>query len=138
MQSLAILILRVGVGLSMLLGHGLPKLLAYSEKSQTFPDPLGVGSGASLGLAVFAEFFCAAFVILGLATRLVVWPLIITMLVALSMIHSDDPWKIKERAFLYLIPFVTLFFSGGGLLSLSGFYREKLKSLNGKLRWFLE
>ena len=46
--------LRVSTGLMMLLAHGWPKLANFSTLAKVFPDPLGVGSTASLLLAVFA------------------------------------------------------------------------------------
>ena len=44
--------------------------------------------------------------IIGLFTRQAVIPLIITMLVAIFVIHGDDPFKDKEMAILYLIPYI--------------------------------
>ena len=58
--------LRVFVGLTMLLAHGWPKLAGFSTKAAKFPDPLGVGSEASLVLAIFAEVFCSILLALGL------------------------------------------------------------------------
>ncbi len=116
--SAGILILRIGVGGMLLFGHGWQKLFGFAEKAGVFPDPLGVGSAVSLGLVVFAEFFCAIALILGFATRLVAFPLVINMLVAAIVIHSDDPWGKKEFALLYAVPFITLLFAGGGKYSL--------------------
>lgn len=116
--SAGILVLRVGVGAMMLLGHGSDKLFGFSQKAQFFPDPLGIGSAASLGLTTFAEFFCAMALILGFATRLAAVPLVINMLVAALVIHGGDPWPKKEFALLYAVPFLTLLFSGGGKYSL--------------------
>ena len=39
------------------------------------------------------------------------------MLVAIFIIHGDDPWKKQEFATLYLIPYIALAFSGGGRYS---------------------
>ena len=116
--SLGILILRVCVGGMLLFGHGWGKLFGFAEKAGVFPDPLGVGSAMSLGLVVFAEFFCSIALILGFATRLAAFPLVINMLVAVLVIHSDDPWGKKEFALLYAVPFITLLFAGGGKYSL--------------------
>ena len=55
---------------------------------------------------------------LGLVTRFSALPLIILMLVAVTVIHADDPWGKKEFALLYLIPFVTVFLAGPGKYSL--------------------
>ena len=92
--------------------------MSFGERAASFPDPLGVGNSLSMGLVVFAEFFCALAIAVGLLTRGAVIPLIITMLVAGLVIHGDDPWQKKELAFLYLVPLVTLLFTGSGRFSL--------------------
>ena len=117
--------LRVSTGSMMLLAHGWPKLMDFSTLAKVFPDPLGVGSAASLMLAVFAEAFCAAALVLGLATRLVAVPLLVTMLVAAFVIHADDPWSKQEFALLYALPFVALIIGGAGRLSLDGRLRQR-------------
>ena len=122
-RDIGLLLLRVGAGAVMLVEHGLPKLEAFSEKSAKFPDPFGVGNEQSLMLVIFAEVFCAIGVVLGLATRLVVVPLLITMAVAFFIIHGADPFQKKELALLYAIPFITLLFTGAGALSMDQFIR---------------
>ena len=57
--SLALLFLRVAVGLLMLT-HGYGKLMSlFAQGPVQFPDPIGMGATTSLVLAVFAEFFSA-------------------------------------------------------------------------------
>lgn len=68
--DIALLWQRLGLGLFMLTLHGWPKLSRYSELSKSFADPLGVGSAASLFLAVSAEVGASLLLIFGLATRL--------------------------------------------------------------------
>jgi putative oxidoreductase len=117
-SSLGLLILRVVAGGMILLGHGWPKLMRFSDLSSRFPDPLGLGSTTlSLSLVLLAEVFCAVAVILGFATRFVAIPLVITMLVAAFIIHADDPWQKKEFALLYALPFLTLICTGPGKFS---------------------
>lgn len=118
-HDLGLLILRVGVA-GLMITHGYDKLAQFSAMSAHFPDPLGVGNSVSLALTVFAEFFCALALILGLFTRYVSLPLIITMGVAALMIHGSDPLSKKEPALLYLIPFVALSLLGAGKYSLDG------------------
>jgi putative oxidoreductase len=117
LQSLGLLVLRVGVGAMMAAGHGWDKLLTFGARSGSFPDPLGVGSELSLALAVFAELLCSIFLVLGLATRFAAVPVLITMLTAAFFIHGDDPWAKKELALLYAVPFLTLLLAGGGRYS---------------------
>ena len=122
--SLGLLLLRVSVGGMMLFAHGWGKLTSFAERSSSFPDPLGVGSPLSMALATGAEAFCALAVILGLATRWAVVPLMVTMAVAALIIHGDDPWAKKEFALLYFFPFATLLLTGAGRYSLDAFLRR--------------
>lgn len=118
LPDVGLLLLRLGFGLRMMLGHGLGKLQGYSTGAATFPDPLGVGHQLSMTLAVGAEFFCSALLILGLATRLALTQLIATMAVAFFIVHAKDGMQVKELALVYLMTYVGLFITGPGRLSL--------------------
>jgi len=74
--DVAILLLRIGTA-SLILTHGIPKLLRILEGDFSFGDPIGIGPTASLILVTFAEAICAALVIIGLVTRAALIPLII-------------------------------------------------------------
>ena len=98
--------------------HGWTKIGKFSEMSGMFPDPFGVGSPASLALAIFAEFGCSILLLLGLLTRLALIPLVVTMLVAIFVAHGADPWQKKELAVAYLAVYGALLLSGPGRYSL--------------------
>lgn len=110
---------RLYFGGFMAIAHGFPKLINYSAMSQQFPDPLGVGSAISLALVIFAELVCSLLVVVGFFTRLACIPLIITMFIAVFVIHGSDPFSVKELALLYLLGFTGIFIFGPGSLSLS-------------------
>lgn len=115
--SLILLIIRLSIA-TLMIFHGLPKLnklLAGGEIQ--FPDPLGVGTSVSLGLAIFAEIICSLLISIGLATRLALIPLIITMFVAIFVVHAADPIDVKEMAILYLLFYLLLFITGSGKFS---------------------
>ena len=112
-----VLILRVGVSLIMMT-HGYPKLNKLISGDYAFADPLGMGQELSLILTVGAEFFCSLLLLLGIATRAVLIPLIFTMVVVFFIVHGNDPFGDKESALMFLIPYVTLFFTGPGRFSL--------------------
>ena len=118
--NFAMLILRLGFAGLLLVNHGWPKLTHYGEMQQKFGDPIGLGPAVSLALVVFAEFFCAAFVILGLFTRLACIPIIITMAVAFfkvhNMIYAAGPVS-GVMALLFMIAFLAILFSGPGKIS---------------------
>lgn len=130
-NDIGLLILRVGLGAFILIGHGWGKLAGFGELAGNFPDPIGLGSTASLVLAIFAEVLCALLIIIGLGTRFAAAPLLVTMLVAAFVVHADDPWNKKEFALLYAIPFLTLLFTGGGRFALDGLI-ERRKNNRGE------
>jgi putative oxidoreductase len=115
--DIAILILRVALGAFMLV-HGIPKLMSLiSGEPVQFPALIG-SPEVSLALAVFAEVFCSVLILFGLSTRLATIPLIITMLIAVFMIHAADPFVKQEMGLHYLIGYVVLLITGSGKISL--------------------
>lgn len=116
--SAGLLLLRLVAGGLLLGTHGWEKLMEYSDKAATFPDPFHWGSSGSLGLVIFAEVFCSALVIVGLLTRFAAVPIAFTMFVAIFMIHMNDGLDSQELPALYLTVFAFLFFSGAGRYSL--------------------
>lgn len=118
--SFGLLLLRLTGGVLMI-HHGFDKLTHFSEKAHGFMDPFHLGSSTSLALVVFAEFFCSAFVILGLFTRLATIPLIIAMSVALFKAHGGDFAGQGELAALYLGIFLSLLVLGPGKVSVDRF-----------------
>lgn len=102
----------------MLVTHGFNKLSHFANLAPRFADPFHIGATTSLALVVFAEFFCAAFVIIGLFTRLACVPLIIAMSVALFSAHKGDFFGKGEAAGLFLIIFFLLLLTGPGKVSL--------------------
>jgi putative oxidoreductase len=96
-----------------------------------FGDPIGLGPGISLGLAVLAEFACAILVGIGLFTRWATIPLIITMSVAAFVVHAQDPFGYQEKALLYLLIYISILIFGPGKYSIdqagSGKRRSKYR-----------
>ena len=115
--AFAAFILRVGAGSLMMANHGLDKMMHFAQKAPRFSDPFNIGSTTSLSLVVFAEFFCAAFIILGLFTRLAAVPLVIAMSVALFYRHNGQFFGEGESAGLYLVCFLAILIMGPGKAS---------------------
>jgi len=124
LPSIALLVLRASFGL-MMLSHGWPKLINFGSKAATFSDPLHIGSQLSLGMVVFAEFFCSILVVIGLGTRWATFPIMVTMAVASFVIHGKDPFSDRELSMLYLSAFTVIMILGSGSYSFD-------KAINGK------
>lgn len=109
----------------MAVNHGLPKLLGFAAKSQTFGSFLPLPSPVSLGLAIFGELVCAALLVVGLGTRWAALPALFTMLVAAFGAHRSDPFGDGERALLFAIAFAAIGLLGPGPWSIDGQWRRK-------------
>ena len=123
--DIVLLVTRIFVGFAML-SHGYPKLqdLLSGEEIQFFSF-LGLSDKTSLILAVFAEFVCSIFIILGLFTRFAVFFLIITMAVAGLIVHGGDPFQKREASLLYLSVYLVLFAFGPGKYSVDAMIGRK-------------
>ncbi len=129
--DLGLLILRLASAGAMLWLHGRGKLMDlrdFDKAAQKFHAVMGTANVSlnaakvSLGMAVFAEVLCAGLLILGLFGRFAALALAVTMGVAFVMVHKMALTGAGngEMAFLYLVPFVTLFFTGPGKFSVDG------------------
>lgn len=113
-EDFGYLVLRVGAGGTMFWQHGWPKLMAFSERMDSFADPFGLGPAFSLILILLAEVLCSALIVLGLWTRIATIPLIIGMAVVVFMVKGDAAFAEKELAAVYLMAFLTILFTGSG------------------------
>ncbi|MBG9376759.1 DoxX family protein [Panacibacter sp. DH6] len=121
--NFALLLLRLSFGLLIIFNHAIPKLMDFSSLQYKFHNFMGIGSRFSLILVLFAELFCSMFLVLGLFTRFVVIPLIITMMVAIFSAHAGEPITESELAVLYGTVFITILFIGPGKISIDGMMR---------------
>ncbi|GAB3280372.1 hypothetical protein GCM10027347_55550 [Larkinella harenae] len=109
--------LRLGLGVAML-PHGYEKLTHFGQQQADFLNLFGLGSAVSLALAIGAEFFCSIFLMLGLLTRLVLIPLLVTALVIVFVAHQGDIAGDGSAGFLFLIGYFTCLLLGAGKYSL--------------------
>ena len=117
LYNIVLFLVRISVACFMLT-HGLKKLdLLLSGETIQFADPLGMGQTVTLILVIFAEVVCSGLLLIGLATRLAVIPLIITMAIAVFVIHNTDGFEKQELGGIYLIIFVLLLVTGSGKYS---------------------
>ena len=118
--SFGALLLRLAIG-ALLIPHGYHKLVNFASLSSKFADPLHIGRALTLGMAIFAEFFCPIFILLGLFTRLACIPVIITMAFAVFYAHKGDFFNTGEKAALFLLCSMALLFIGPGKVSADKF-----------------
>ncbi len=113
--SFMILFVRIFFG-ALFLMHGLDKMMNFNQLSVTYPSVFGLGSYATLMLAIFCEFACSIFLITGTLTRIILIPMVVSMAVAFFDIH-DGMMPDGELSLIYLIVFFVLFVTGPGRYS---------------------
>jgi putative oxidoreductase len=119
LNDFALAILRVSFS-GMMLTHGIPKINMLVENASGFPDPIGIGSTASLVLAIIGEVVAPLFVLIGFKTRIAAIPVVITMAIAGFVVHINDDFASKEKALLYLSAFIVIALVGAGRYSVDG------------------
>lgn len=84
-------------------------------------------------LAASTEAIGVVLLVLGLGTRMIVIPLIITMLVAIKTVHWSNGFEAAENGYeiplYYLIMLITLFIYGAGKLSVDNIIDKKMCKL---------
>lgn len=119
-SALGLLALRLGTCGLLIMNHGWPKLAHFAEKSHRFADPLHVGSPFSLALTVFGEVACAACVLVGVATRFTVIPILIQFGIIIFVVSGGESLAERELAILYAIPLLAIALLGPGRFSIDG------------------
>jgi putative oxidoreductase len=123
----ALAFIRIISGILILI-HG------YSVFDTVKMDGMAKYLGSELGLplpllmaylAKGAEFFGGLLFVIGLFTRLVSIPLVITMAVAVFGAHNGEIAGEAEHAFLFLLVFAAFFFIGSGKWSVDYLLKKR-------------
>lgn len=112
--SLGLLVLRLGGGGLLIYGRAWENLEMLRLGHIVFPDPFGVGAEMSWAVAMFAEFLCSVFVMLGILTRLTAFPPLMAMLLLAAVLPAGTPWSDRAVFLLHALPFLVLTFTGAG------------------------
>jgi putative oxidoreductase len=76
-------------------------------------------------ISSFGRSSLFTFVLMGLFTRFTVIPLIVTMLVAVFIVHGNDAFAKQEMALLYLFHYILIFVAGPGSISIDRMINRK-------------
>ena len=119
-HDLALLVLRITMGLSLFLKHGLEKVTNFSRMAGHFPNPVHIGPVPSLVFALLSDAICSLLIIFGLGTRLAALVVVINLAVAFCLVHRFSLFGPHngELALVYLGGYLTLLLGGGGRFSL--------------------
>jgi putative oxidoreductase len=119
--NLGLLTLRVLVFLPLLVKHGALKVLHFGQMAHDFPNPLHIGSLATLAIATLSDAICSVLIIAGLATRWAALFVLCNLLVAFIFVHHFDLMSWKDMGgqiiFMFMGGCVAVFCLGPGKFS---------------------
>lgn len=117
--DIALLILRLWVGVSLFIKHGLEKVLHFQTMATHFPDPIGVGAKFGLVYALLSDAICSVLVAIGLVTRLAAFLVVVNLAVIfIFMHHGSFAEDHAELVYVYLGAYLTLVLTGPGRFSI--------------------
>ncbi len=118
-NNFALFILRIMLGLSLFVKHGIEKLTNFSGMQQHFPNPLHVGVTFGLSFAMLADGICSLLVIIGLGTRLAAFIIVFNLLVVFIFLHHFSFMDgHAELVYAYIGGFLTVLVAGPGKYSI--------------------
>jgi putative oxidoreductase len=117
--AFGLLLLRIALGINLFVHHGIEKLTHFHQMAAHFPDPIHIGSHASLIYAMISDSICSLLVTLGLGTRIAALIIAVNLGVAFWLVHHHSfASGHTELVLVYLGGFLALVFTGGGVFSL--------------------
>jgi putative oxidoreductase len=129
--DLALLVLRVWVGASLFLRHGLEKLSGSADAISQFPDPLHLGSQVSFIVATCSDGFFSILVVAGLGTRWAALVIFCNIFVAWGLVVHFQFFahgvSAGEAMVLYLGGLVTIAVAGPGRFSADSFLAKRYR-----------
>lgn len=120
--DLALLLLRVWLGASLLMLHGTGKIPRLMADEVRFASVAGLSPTVSLALAVLGEVVAPVLLIIGLGARWAAALSAATMLGAFVVGHGMalSGERSGELPFIFLAGFLALFLAGPGRYSIDG------------------
>lgn len=123
--NLALLVYRVALSLQLMVVHGLKKIGVGVETAEQVPNPLHLPEVLNHAFALAGNLVFPVFIILGLFTRLAVWPVLAITLTGYFVLHWNDPLLVSDTPFMYSLAFLLVGVLGAGKYSLDYWIHKK-------------
>jgi putative oxidoreductase len=123
-KDFALLVLRIWIGFSLFIQHGLFKFMHFSQLWGHFLDPLHLGSNFSLIFSTVADGICSVLIAFGISTRLAALISAIDVFIVFAVVrHFSFSNGDGELVYLYLGALITIILMGAGKYSLDNKFR---------------
>ncbi|RFZ85252.1 DoxX family protein [Mucilaginibacter terrenus] len=109
---------RVLLSVELFAVHGMKKFRLSNGWREVVPNPFHLPERLNSFVATFSDTVVPAFVILGIATRLVILPTIGVTAVGYFVVHRKDAPEVRDVPYIYTLCFLVLLFMGPGSVSI--------------------
>ena len=117
--DMAWLLLRIWLGLSLFVRHGIEKIISFADMQSHFPDPLHVGRTPGLVFAFLSDSICSILVMAGIFTRLGSAVIAMNLLIVFIFLHGFSfSQEHGQLVYVYLGGYLAILLSGGGKYTL--------------------
>jgi putative oxidoreductase len=114
LNNWALFFFRILLALELFRVHGLRKLKSQHGPPELVPNPLHLPEGLNQLVATFSDTVVPFLVMVGIATRVVVLPVIGVTAVGYFVVHRKDPVQVRDVPYMYTLSFLLLLLVGPG------------------------
>lgn len=113
----AIFVFRVLLALELFRVHGLKKFRVENGQREHVPNPLHLPEKLNAMVATLSDTVAPFMVMIGIATRLVVLPVIGVTAIGYFVVHRHDSVEVRDVPYMYTLCFLFLLCIGAGTIS---------------------
>ena len=113
----ALLGFRILLALELFRVHGLRKFRVENGHREKVPNPLHLPEKLNGLVATFSDTVVPFLVMAGVATRLVILPVIGVTAIGYFVVHRKDAMEVRDVPYMYTLCFLFLLFTGPGIYS---------------------
>lgn len=118
LNNFALLVFRILIGLELFRVHGLRKFKVQNGQREHVPNPLGLPDKLNGFIATFSDTVVPFLLMLGIATRLILLPVLGVTAVGYFVVHRQDSIEVRDVPYMYTSCFLFLLIVGPGTISL--------------------
>ncbi len=118
LNNIAVLFFRILLALELFRVHGMKKFKVKNGEREHVPNPLHLPEKMNALVATFSDTIVPFLVMLGVATRFVVLPVIGVTAIGYFVVHRHDDIEVRDVPYVYTLCFLFLLVIGAGTFSI--------------------
>lgn len=126
LNNIALLFFRVLLAWELFRVHGLKKFRVRDGQREQVPNPLHLPERLNRSVATLSDTVAPFLIMLGVATRLVVLPVIGVTAIGYFVVHRRDSPEVRDVPYIYTLSMLLLLALGAGAFSIDQILSTKI------------